>query len=436
MYKQNTLFEINFAEPLAQRMRPTCLDEYVGQNDILGEDKPLRIAIENDAITSMILWGPPGSGKTTLANIIAKMTKSVFYSLSAVNTGVKTIKDILDEAKNKRKLGLKTILFVDEIHRYNKSQQDIFLPYVEDGTIILIAATTENPSFEINSALLSRTIVYILQKLERDDILKILKRAKDKYQDSELYIVDKWIERIAASVNGDARSALNLYGHLVDYCRVHNDNVKLTDENFEKILSSQLPYYKKNGDDHYNMISALHKSMRNSDYNAALYWLSRMLQGGEDPLYIARRLIRFSSEDIGLADPFALQQATLAFEACRYIGMPECDVNLTQAVVYLSLAPKSDSLYIAIQKSNRVAKDTLGESVPVCIRNSTSELTQQLGYGNGYSNPHDEQYNISNYECFPINVTNKDYYIPSQEGEERIMKKRIDSITRIKNSTT
>lgn len=434
MYKQNSLFEMSCLEPLAQRMRPTCLDEYAGQEHILGENKPLRLAIENDAITSMILWGPPGSGKTTLANIIANRTKSIFCSLSAVNTGIKDIKDILNEAKVQRRLGKKTILFIDEIHRYNKSQQDIFLPYVEDGTIILIAATTENPSFEINAALLSRMTVYVLNKLEQNNLMKILVRAAKEYQNNDINIDDKTLEKISFSVNGDARSALNIYEYLVEYCKGRNSNTKLSEDEIEKILQNQLPYYKKNSDDHFNMISALHKSMRNSDYNAALYWLSRMLQGGENPLYIARRLIRFASEDIGLADPHALSQATHAFDSCRYIGMPECDVNLAQAVVYLSLAPKSDALYRAIQASNSAARDTMGEPVPVCICNATSELAHQLGYGRGYINPHEEKYNIATYDCFPLNVKERDYYIPSSEGEEEIMRERINSILRIKNS--
>lgn len=347
-------------KPLADRMRPKTLDEFFGQKSVVGEGSAIKHMIENDTISSMIFWGPPGVGKTTLAKIIAESTNSSFHELSAVTSGVKDIKDIMEISKFNKSNGKKTILFVDEIHRFNKAQQDAFLPYVENGNIILIGATTENPSFEVNSALLSRTKVYVLESLTEEDIIGILKRAiKKEYKEIKL---DKDCYKIIASLSkGDARTALNTLENLIN----NTSKNKITKKDLENILGTKTFLYDKNGEEHYNLISALHKSMRNSDPDAALYYMSRMLEAGEDPMYIVRRLVRFASEDIGMANTNALVQAVSTYQAVKLIGMPECNVNLAQLVVYLSISPKSNSLYVAYETVKKDAIKTAHESVPL-----------------------------------------------------------------------
>ena len=407
-------------KPLAERMRPTTLDNFFGQEEIVGEESPIRKMIENDTITSMIFWGPPGVGKTTLAKIIAKQTNSLFYELSAVTAGVKEIKEFIEIAKFNKANGKKTIVFVDEIHRFNKSQQDAFLPHVENGNIILIGATTENPSFEVNSALLSRTKVYVLKSLSKQDILGILARAlKETYEYKRVQIDGECLEIIADISHGDARTALNTLENVINITPVKKSKKIITKDSLEHSLQSKVFLYDKKGEEHYNLISALHKSMRNSDPDAALYYLARMLEAGEDPLYVARRLIRFASEDIGLANPNALQQATSAYSACHYNGMPECNVNLAQVVVYLSLSPKSNSLYTAYTKASEDAKNTMQEKVPLHLRNAVTRLDSELGNGKGYQYAHDYENKITTMQCLPDSLKNKKYYHPTSSGHEK-----------------
>ena len=354
--EQASLFE-NESMPLANRVRPNTLAEFVGQEHLLGEGKILRQLILADQVPSMIFWGPPGVGKTTLAKIIASTTKANFIIFSAVTSGIKEIKEVMEQAEKNRLNGLKTILFVDEIHRFNKAQQDAFLPYVEKGSIILIGATTENPSFEINSALLSRCKVFVLQALTEDNIVSILKQAiKDKkgFGNITVKIDDKFLKSIAVYANGDARTSLNMLEMVLLNSPKENETIVVNESIIKQCLNQKTLRYDKNGEEHYNLISALHKSMRNSDPQAAIYWLTRMLVGGEDPLYIARRLIRFASEDIGLADPNALTLAVSCYQACHFIGMPECSVNLTEVVTYFAVAPKSNSLYVAYEKATKL----------------------------------------------------------------------------------
>ena len=379
--EQKSLFENsenNLNQPLASRLRPENLDEYAGQRHLLGEGKILRRLIENDNISSMIFWGPPGTGKTTLARIIAKMSNASFIDFSAVTSGIKEIKTVMLEAEENRKLGGKTIVFVDEIHRFNKAQQDAFLPFVEKGSIILIGATTENPSFEVNGALLSRCRVFVLQPLKTEDIVSVLKRAlsdKRGFGAETIDIGDEIINIIAEFANGDARTALSVFEMIILNSDVDKDGkITVTKDILEQCISKKSLLYDKNGEEHYNIISALHKSMRNSDPDAAVYWLARMLEAGEDPLYTARRITRFASEDIGLADPRALEQAIAAYHACHFIGMPECSVHLTQAVIYMSLAPKSNSMDTAYQAAKYDALKHLAEPVPLQIRNAPSKL--------------------------------------------------------------
>ncbi|MCI9203689.1 MAG: replication-associated recombination protein A, partial [Lachnospiraceae bacterium] len=349
--EQLSLFseEVNMSAPLASRVRPGTLNDYIGQEHLLGPGKVLRRMLEKDLISSMIFWGPPGVGKTTLARIIANMTRSSFIDFSAVTSGIKEIKEVMKQAESSRLMGQKTIVFVDEIHRFNKAQQDAFLPYVEKGSIILIGATTENPSFEINSALLSRCKVFVLQALTTEDMGKLLRQALTDRRglgSQTIYIEERLLNAIAVFANGDARMALNTLDMAVLNGRIETDgSVTVGEEVLEQCTGRKMLLYDRNGEEHYNLISALHKSMRNSDPDAAIYWLARMLEAGEDPLYIARRLIRFASEDVGIADSNALTVAVSAYQACHFNGMPECDVNLTQAVVYLSMAPKSNALY-------------------------------------------------------------------------------------------
>lgn len=423
-------------KPLAERMRPTSLDEFFGQAEIVGLDSPIRQMIETDQISSMIFWGPPGVGKTTLAKIIAHETDSSFQELSAVTSGIKEIKELIELSRFNKMNGKKTIVFVDEIHRFNKIQQDAFLPFVENGDIILIGATTENPSFEINSALLSRTKVYTLKSLSSKDILSILKRAFTKvipYQD--VVVEEECLLMIAEISNGDARTALNTLENVINLTPYNKKGKKPIDQ---KILSSALQsktfLYDKNGEEHYNLISALHKSMRNSDPDASLYYLARMLEGGEDPLYIARRLIRFASEDIGLANPNALLQATSAYEAAHNNGMPECDVNLAQAVVYLSVSPKSNSLYTAYRKAKEDAQKTAYEKVPLNLRNAVTKLDLEMGYGVGYQYAHDYDQKVTNMQCLPDSIKDHKYYFPTNSGKEKAIKEVLTKLENLKKN--
>ena len=408
--------ELDTYKPLAEKMRPDNLEEFFGQEDIIGPSSAIRKMIENDNISSMIFWGPPGVGKTTLAKIIAKKSNSSFYELSAVTSGVKEIKEIIEIAKFNATNNKKTILFVDEIHRFNKAQQDAFLPYVEKGDIILIGATTENPSFEVNSALLSRCKVYILKSLNQNDNIKI---------DEQCFNI------IANICNGDARSALNTLENVVT---VYSIKGYITKKDLEKSMQNKAFLYDKNGEEHYNLISALHKSMRNSDPDAALYYLARMLEAGEDPLYIARRLIRFSSEDVGMANTNALVQAVSTFQAVQYIGMPECNVNLAQLVVYLSSCPKSNSLYKAYESVKEDAIKTAHVKVPLHLKNAVTKLDKQLGNGKNYQYAHDYENSITNMQCLPDCLKYKKYYYPTNNGKEKNIKEILTKIEQIKKS--
>ncbi len=430
--EENTIYK-----PLAEKMRPEILDDFVGQEDVIGPNTPLRKMIEQDCITSMIFWGPPGVGKTTLAKIIAKKTNSFFKQLSAVTSGVKEIKEIIEEADYNKSNGRKTILFVDEIHRFNKAQQDAFLPYVENGDIILIGATTENPSFEVNSALLSRSKVYVLNTLTKENIIEILKRViekENKENEIKISIDNKSVEIIAEISNGDARSSLNTLENILNITPIKDSKKKIDEKFVRKSLQNKMFIYDKNGEEHYNLISALHKSMRNSDPDAALYYLARMLEAGENPLYIARRLIRFSSEDIGLANPSALVQATSAYEAAHYLGMPECNVNLAQAVVYLSVSPKSNSLYNAYENVKIDAKNTTHIKVPLNLRNAVTKLDSDLGFGADYQYAHNYDNKITNMQCLPDELVGKKYYYPSNLGKEKGIKEELAMIAKIKKS--
>ena len=431
-----TLFENNLSQPLAARLRPQTLDEYVGQTHLLGRGKVLRRLIESDQISSMIFWGPPGVGKTTLARIIANTTKAAFIDFSAVTSGIKEIRAVMQKAEGNRQCGEKTIVFVDEIHRFNKAQQDAFLPFVEKGSIILIGATTENPSFEVNSALLSRCKVFVLQELKTDELVQLLKRAltdEKGFGSQQINIDDELLEMIAVFANGDARTALSTLEMAVLNGGVDNSGTTtVTRETLEQCTSKKSLLYDKTGEEHYNLISALHKSMRNSDPDAAVYWLARMLEAGEDPLYIARRVTRFASEDIGLADPKALEIAVAAYQACHFIGMPECSVHLTQAVVYMSVAPKSNALYMAYEHAKRDAAKMLAEPVPLVIRNAPTKLMQELNYGKGYQYAHDTADKLTNMQCLPDSLLGTTYYNPTTQGLEARVKARLDEIKRWK----
>ena len=428
--------ENNLSQPLAARLRPQTLDEYVGQTHLLGRGKVLRRLIESDQISSMIFWGPPGVGKTTLARIIANTTKAAFIDFSAVTSGIKEIRAVMQKAEVNRQCGEKTIVFVDEIHRFNKAQQDAFLPFVEKGSIILIGATTENPSFEVNSALLSRCKVFVLQELKTDELVQLLKRAitdEKGFGSQQINIADELLEMIAVFANGDARTALSTLEMAVLNGDVDNSGATtVTRETLEQCTSKKSLLYDKTGEEHYNLISALHKSMRNSDPDAAVYWLARMLEAGEDPLYIARRVTRFASEDIGLADPKALEIAVAAYQACHFIGMPECSVHLTQAVVYMSVAPKSNALYMAYEHAKRDAAKMLAEPVPLVIRNAPTKLMQELNYGKGYQYAHDSADKLTNMQCLPDSLLGTTYYNPTTQGLEARVKARLDEIKRWK----
>ena len=432
MFEQQTLFENNDMQPLAARLRPQNLDEFYGQKHLLGEGKVLRRIIESDTVGSMIFWGPPGVGKTTLARIIANRTKANFIDFSAVTSGIKEIKQVMEQAEKSRRFGEKTILFVDEIHRFNKAQQDAFLPFVEKGSIILIGATTENPSFEVNGALLSRCKVFVLQALKTEELTSLLSRAiadKRGFGGQKVEIPKELLEVIANFANGDARSALSTLEMAVLNGEITADGTTIvTGETIEQCTSKKSLLYDKTGEEHYNLISALHKSMRNSDPDAAVYWLARMLEAGEDPLYIARRVTRFASEDIGLADPKALEIAVAAYQACHFIGMPECTVHLTEAVVYMSMAPKSNSLYVAYGMAKKDALTQLSEPVPLVIRNAPTKLMKELDYGKGYQYAHDTEDKLTNMQCLPDNLLGREYYFPTDEGVEGKIKARLKEI--------
>ena len=429
--EQRSLFDDDLSQPLAARLRPETLEEFVGQRHLLGKNRVLRRLIESDRISSMMFWGPPGVGKTTLAHIIANQTKARFINFSAVTSGIKEIRAVMQEAEESRRFGEKTILFVDEIHRFNKAQQDAFLPYVEKGSIILIGATTENPSFEVNSALLSRCKVFVLQALTAEDVAGLLHRAMESpkgFGSQRIEMGPDILPLIAAFANGDARMALSTLEMVVLNGDVQGDTVVVTRETLEQCISKKSLLYDKKGDEHYNIISALHKSMRNSDPDAAVYWLARMLEAGEDPLYVARRVIRFASEDVGMADPRALELAVSAYQACHFLGMPECNVHLTQAVVYMALAPKSNALYMAYEAAKKDAQAQLAEPVPLAIRNAPTALMQQLHYGEGYQYAHDAPDKLTNLQCLPDSLLGKTYYQPTSQGLEEKYGQRLSQI--------
>lgn len=429
--EQMSIFESQVTRPLAERLRPKTLEEYVGQTHLLGEGKVLRRLIESDNVSSMIFWGPPGIGKTTLARIIAGKTKAEFIDFSAVTSGIKEIRSVMQQAENNRRYGEKTIVFVDEIHRFNKAQQDAFLPFVEKGSIILIGATTENPSFEVNGALLSRCKVFVLQALSMSEIVKLLERAISDpkgFGNQQVNIEANMLEAIAVFANGDARTALSTLEMVILNGETDGNTVTVTKETLQQCTSKKSLLYDKSGEEHYNLISALHKSMRNSDPDAAVYWLARMLEAGEDPLYIARRVTRFASEDIGLADPRALEIAVAAYQACHFIGMPECTVHLTEAVVYMSMVPKSNSLYLAYEYAKKDALTQLSEPVPLVIRNGVTKLMKELNYGRGYQYAHDTDDKLTDMQCLPDSLLDREYYKPTEQGVEGKFKKRLTEI--------
>jgi putative ATPase len=442
--------------PLADRMRPRTLDEYVGQEHLIGPGKPLRVSIERDDSGSIIFWGPPGTGKTTLAKIVANMTKADFIEFSAVLAGIKEIKQVMADAERARQYGTRTIVFIDEIHRFNKAQQDAFLPHVEKGNIRLIGATTENPSFEINSALLSRCRVYVLNPLTEEQIILLLRRAMEDRErglgEMNLTASDDVLKKIASYTSGDARSAYNVLevaAGLTDPLLATSarpfdsaqgksgaspvglesqKSREITDEIVHDALQRRILLYDKTGEEHYNLISALHKSVRNSDPDAALYWLGRMLEAGEDPLYVARRVVRMAVEDIGLADPNALSLCMAARDAVDFIGMPEGNLALAQAVVYLSVAPKSNALYTAYGSVAEDVQRTVAESVPLHLRNAPTGLMKGLGYGKGYQYAHDLEAKVADMECLPENLRGRVYYQPTNEGIEKRIRERLQEI--------
>ena len=438
----NQIDQINLFEdrpvsaPLPSRIRPASLDEFVGQKHLVGEGMILRQMIQRDDISSMIFWGPPGVGKTTLARIIANQTQSEFVDFSAVTSGIKEIREVMAQADKSRLMGVRTVLFVDEIHRFNKAQQDAFLPYVEKGSIILIGATTENPSFEVNSALLSRCRVFVLKQLTEDDLCELIERAirhPQGYRDQHITIRPDQIRVIARFANGDARTALSTLEMAVLNGQISEEGITVTDEILSQCTNRRSLLYDKTGEEHYNLISALHKSMRNSDPDAAVYYMHRMLQGGEDPLYIARRLVRFASEDVGLADPNALPLCVAAYQACHFNGMPECDVNLAEAVVYLSLAPKSNALYVASEEAKRDIREKPLEPVPLQIRNAPTKLMEDLHYGEGYQYAHNTEEKITKMKCLPDSLADRRYYRPAGQGREKQIKERLEAIIAWKN---
>lgn len=426
-----SLFSSTVPQPLAARLRPETLDEYMGQTHLVGKNGILRRLIENDSISSMIFWGPPGVGKTTLAQIIAHTTRSRFIEFSAVTSGIKEIREVMKQADTSSQYGQRTIVFVDEIHRFNKAQQDAFLPFVEKGSIILIGATTENPSFEINSALLSRCKVFVLKALTAEDIQSLLKRALTSpkgFGGQRIVIADDLLAAIAEFANGDARTALSTLEMAVLNGEEVNGTTTVTKEIVEQCTSRKSLLYDKHGEEHYNLISALHKSMRNSDPDAAVYWLARMLESGEDPIYIARRVTRFAAEDVGLANPRALEIAVAAFTACRLIGVPECNVHLTEAVIYMALAPKSNAMETAYLTARKDALEHLAEPVPLVIRNAPTSLMKDIGYGKGFQYAHDYKDKLTTMQCLPDSLKDKTYYHPTEQGVEGRFKQRLEYI--------
>ena len=430
--EQNSLFQNDVQkDPLAARLRPASLQDYVGQKHLLGKGKILYNLIEKDMVSSMIFWGPPGVGKTTLARIIARQTQAHFINFSAVTSGIREIKAVMKEAEDARLYGRKTIVFVDEIHRFNKAQQDAFLPYVEKGSIILIGATTENPSFEVNAALLSRCKVFVLKALEVSDLVELLKHAlQDErgFGSQHVLITEEQLHMLAVFANGDARTALNTLEMVVLNGESSEAGIVITKEVLEQCTSQKSLLYDRQGEEHYNLISALHKSMRNSDVDAAIYWLARMLEAGEDPLYVARRLVRFASEDIGMADSRALEICVAVYQACHFLGMPECNVHLTHAVTYLSLSPKSNAPYMAYGAAKEDAVHMLSEPVPLQIRNAPTSLMKDLHYGEGYQYAHDTQEKLTNMECMPESLKGREYYHPTIQGSEARVSKRLQDI--------
>jgi putative ATPase len=421
--------------PLAERMRPRTLDEFVGQKHLLGAGKPLRLAIEKDDSTSMIFWGPPGTGKTTLAKIIAQMTQASFIEFSAVMSGIKEIKQVMVEAEKAASFGSRTILFVDEIHRFNKAQQDAFLPYVERGTIRLIGATTENPSFEINAALLSRCRVYTLVALTEEQIVALLRRALTDAERglgaSGVSADDEALATIASYSSGDARNALNALDVAAKLAEGHGEKL-ITKALAAEALQRRVLLYDKKGEQHYDIISALHKSVRNSDPDASLYWLGRMLEAGEDPMYVARRVVRMAVEDIGLAAPEALNLCLSAKDAMHFLGHPEGELALAQAVVYLALAPKSNAVYTAYGAVQTDIEATAAEPVPLHLRNAPTKLMKELDYGRDYQYAHDVEGRVADMECLPPGLAGRRYYLPTNEGREKLLAQRIEEIRRIK----
>jgi putative ATPase len=433
--------EPQHSRPLADRMRPRTLDEVLGQENLLAPGKPLRIQIEHDEIVSMLLWGPPGCGKTTLARLIAKSTRSEFVPFSAVMSGIKEIKQVMAAAEGARRYGRRTVVFVDEIHRFNKAQQDAFLPYVEAGTILLIGATTENPSFEVIAPLLSRMKVYVLQALSSEQILSLLHRAlaDKKYGlgNENIEIPAEVLERIAQIANGDARAAYNtLEAVVLGSEAAANGRRIVTRERLDDVLQHKFLLYDKAGEEHFNLISALHKSVRNSDPDAALYWLARMLESGEDPLYLARRMVRMASEDIGLADPSALQITLAAMNAFDFLGVPEGHLALAEAAVYLSLAPKSNAVYTAFGAVHNDLQSTIAEPVPLHLRNAVTGLMGHLGYGKGYQYAHNAEGKVTDMECLPESLRGRIYYHPTDQGLETRIRQRLEEIRRIKSKAT